>query len=218
MDEEYIMSYALIGRRRWLRTALGAAGVALLSPAAKANPAAVTPIRELCDSLLGIMRAGQSTPFGQRFATLAPAVERAFDLGAILQLSVGPSWSSLSPDQQSVLMTAFRRYTVANYVNSFDNYNGQRIDISPDTKGLPNGEQVAQTRIISSSGESHQLDYVMRQEGGGWKAVDVLADGSISRVAVQRSDFRRLVSRGGAQALIESLNQKTTDLSGGALS
>jgi phospholipid transport system substrate-binding protein len=57
----------------------------------------------------------------------------------------------------------------------------------------------------------------MRQNGKGWKAVDVLADGSISRVAVQRSDFRRLVSRGGAQALIESLNQKTADLSGGAL-
>jgi len=34
---------------------------------------------------------------------------------------------------------------------------------------------------------------------------------------VQRSDFRRLVERGGAQALIESLNQKTTDLSGGTL-
>ena len=58
----------------------------------------------------------------------------------------------------------------------------------------------------------------MRQEAGGWRAVDVLADGSISRVAVQRSDFRRLVSRGGAQALIESLNHKTNDLSGGALS
>ena len=57
----------------------------------------------------------------------------------------------------------------------------------------------------------------MRRQGSAWKAVDVLADGSISRVAVQRSDFRRLVSRGGAQALIESLNQKTNDLSGGAL-
>ena len=56
----------------------------------------------------------------------------------------------------------------------------------------------------------------MRQGGGAWKAVDVLADGSISRVAVQRSDFRRLVGRGGAQALIESLNRKTADLSGGA--
>ena len=76
---------------------------------------------------------------------------------------------------------------------------------------------MAQTKIVPASGESHELDYVMRQEGSAWKAVDVLADGSISRVAVQRSDFRRLVSRGGAQALIESLNQKTNDLSGGAL-
>ncbi len=212
------MSFALIGRRRWLCGALAAAGVAAASPRASADPTAVRPIQELCDHLLEIMRAGQSTPFAQRFATLAPAIDRTFDLAAILQLSVGPSWSSLSADQRGQLLIAFRRYTVANYVNSFDNYNGQRFEVSPDTKSLPNGEQLAQTKIISSSGDTHELDYVMRQEGNGWKAVDVLADGSISRVAVQRSDFRRLVSRGGAQALIESLNQKTSDLSGGALS
>ena len=212
------MSFASIGRRRWLRGALATIGTAVALPRAKADPAAVSPIQELCDHLLDIMRAGQATPFPQRFATLAPVIDRAFDLPAILQLSVGPSWSSLAPDQQASLLTAFRRYTVANYVNSFDNYNGQRFDVSPDTKSLPNGEQLAQTKIISSSGNSHELDYVMRRGGRAWKAVDVLADGSISRVAVQRSDFRRLVARGGAQALIESLNQKTTDLSGGALS
>jgi phospholipid transport system substrate-binding protein len=209
------MSFALIGRRRWLWAVL--AGVLVL-PRAKADPGAVEPIRELVNGLLAIMRAGHSAPFTQRFATLAPVIERTFDLPSILQLSVGPSWSTLSPDQRGVLLNAFRRYTVANYVNNFDNYNGQRFDVLPSTRDLPNGEQLAQTRIISSSGETHQLDYVMRQEHGIWKAVDVLADGSISRVAVQRSDFRRLVMRGGAQALIESLNQKTSDLSGGALS
>src|SRR5271166_1016215 len=212
------MSLGSIGRRRWLRTALAWALAAPALRRAMADPAVVGPIRELCDSLLGIMRAGRTAPFAQRFATLAPAIERAFDLTAILQLSVGPSWASLPAEQQATLLTAFRRYTIANYVNSFDNYTGQHFDVLPDTKPLPNGEQVAQTRIVSSAGETHELDYVMRQEGGAWKAVDVLADGSISRVAVQRSDFRRLVSRGGAQALIESLNQKTTDLSGGALS
>ena len=89
--------------------------------------------------------------------------------------------------------------------------------MQPDTKSLPNGEQVAQTRIISASGEAHELDYVMRQVNGGWKAVDVLADGSISRVAVQRSDFRRLVSRGGAPGADREPQPKTSDLSGGAL-
>jgi phospholipid transport system substrate-binding protein len=211
------MSLAPIGRRRCLQTALAAASAGLAVSGAKADPAAVQPIRGLCDDLISVMRAGSRTPFTQRFQMLAPAVERAFDLPAVLQLSVGPSWSSLPPDQQNTLLTAFRRYTVANYVNNFDNYTGQRFDIQPDSKSLPNGEQLVQTKIVSASGESHELDYVMRRMPGGWKAVDVLADGSISRVAVQRSDFRRLVARGGAQALIESLNQKTSDLSGGAL-
>jgi phospholipid transport system substrate-binding protein len=182
-----------------------------------AEPAAVAPIRELCSALLSIMHAGSRTAFQERFATLTPVVDRVFDLPAILRVSVGLGWSNLPADQQGRLMTAFRRYTIANYVNSFDNFTGQRFDVQPETKTLPNGEHLAQTRIISGSGESHELDYVMRQEGSAWKAVDVLADGSISRVAVQRSDFRSLLARGGAPALIESLDRKTADLSGGAL-
>jgi phospholipid transport system substrate-binding protein len=210
------MPLASIGRRRSLQVALAWTGTAVCLRYAKADPAAVGPIKELCDALLRIMKAGGATPFAQRFATLAPVIDRVFNLSAILQVSVGPVWPSLPADQHAALLTAFRRYTIANYVNSFDNFTGQHFEIVPETKSLPNGEQLAQTRIISASGESHELDYVMRQDGGTPKAVDVLADGSISRVAVQRSDFRRLVARGGAQALIDSLNQKTADLSGGA--
>jgi phospholipid transport system substrate-binding protein len=210
------MPLASIGRRLCLQGGLAWTGTALGLRWAMADPAAVAPVRGLCNALLSIMRAGPSTPFAQRFAMLAPVIDRVFDLPAILQVSVGPTWSSLPPDQQAALLAAFRRYTVASYVNNFDSFNGQHFDIQPDTKSLPNGEQLVQTRIVSSSGETHELDYVMRQVGSSWKVVDVLADGSISRVAVQRSDFRRLVARGGAQALIESLNKKTADLSGGA--
>jgi phospholipid transport system substrate-binding protein len=212
------MPFASIGRRRWCMIVLASvAGAFVAESRGIADPAAVAPVQRLCNALIGSMKAGHSTPFQQRFATLAPVVDQVFDLPAVLQVSVGPNWSSLPPDQQSTLETAFRRYTVANYVSNFDNFTGQRFEVEPDTKSLPNGEQLAQTKIISASGESHELNYVMRNVGGTWKAVDVLADGSISRVAVQRSDFRRLVARGGAQALIESLNQKTNDLSGGTL-
>jgi phospholipid transport system substrate-binding protein len=210
------MPLASIGRRCCMQAALMGMALAAAPRAVKADPAAVAPVKELCDALLGIMHAGGSAPFAQRFATLAPTIDRVFDLPTILQVSVGPNWSSVPPDQQTTLLAAFRRYTIASYVSSFDHFNGQRFDIQPDTKSLPNNEQVAQTKIVSSSGDSHELDYVMRREGGGWKVIDVLADGSISRVAVQRSDFRRLVTRGGAAALIESLDQKTKDLSGGA--
>jgi phospholipid transport system substrate-binding protein len=42
-----------------------------------------------------------------------------------------------------------------------------------------------------------------------------MADGSISRVAVQRSDFRGLLARGGAPAVAQSFTAKSADLSDG---
>jgi len=45
-----------------------------------------------------------------------------------------------------------------------------------------------------------------------------MLDSSISRVAVQRSEFYGLLREGGVTKLIATLHRKTADLSGGALS
>lgn len=117
----------------------------------------------------------------------------------------------------SRLLEAFRRYTVASYVANFDSFAGQSFTVSPDTRNFDNGRVVVQSRVVPVSGDAIELDYVMQQTTSGWKVVDVLAAGSISRVAVQRSDFRRVLSNGGGDALVASLQRKITDLSGGAL-
>ncbi len=210
------MSALHFGRRGLLVTASAAVMMGMTPPArAISEQAVVEPIQHLVNGLLQAMKAGPGTPFTQRFDMLAPVVDRTFDLQAILQELVGAPWSTLPPDQQKMLTEAFRRYTIASYVNSFDAFNGQRFEVSPDTRPVGN-EQVVQTRIIPPKGDTHELDYVMREGGKGWRAVDVLADGSISRVAVQRSDFRRLLARGGAQALADSLRAKSMDLSDGS--
>ena len=197
---------------------IGGAAVLLgrATPAGAADDQAIiAPVQTLVDSLLQAMKAGPGVPFRQRYKLLAPVIEQTFDLQAVLEDSIGPTWTTLPPNQQSMLTEAFRRYTIATYVNSFDMYQGQRFEILPETRPVGN-EQVVQTRIIPRQGASHELDYVMRQIGSGWRAVDVLADGSISRVAVQRSDFRRLLTRGGPQALADSLRSKSANLSDGA--
>ena len=193
---------------------LGMVLFAALPARAMDAAAVVAPIQQLVAGLLDIMKAGPGTPFSRRFDILAPIIDRTFDLPAILEESVGPTWPTLPPEQQQMLTDAFRRYTVATYVNSFDDYNGQRFEVSPETRAV-GAEQIVQTRIIPKAGDSHELDYVMRQRPSGWRAVDVLADGSISRVAVQRSDFRRLLKQGGPQALADSLRSKSADLSDG---
>ncbi len=178
---------------------------------ARADSAALAPIQQLIEGLLRVMRAGRATPFSQRFDILAPVIDDTFDLMTILKTSVGPTWNTLPHDQQALLLTAFRRYTVASYVSGFDSGN-ERFVVDPETRIVGN-EQVVRTRIIPASGDEHELDHVMREGPAGWRVVDVLADGSISRVAVQRSDFRQLMRQGGAPALARSLDSKSADLS-----
>jgi phospholipid transport system substrate-binding protein len=209
-----------LSRRSLLGMAMMAAVAPMLTPrayAAGAPAEAVTTINTFNAALQSAMKAGKTTPFDRRFATLGPAVDQAFDLPSVLATSVGPRWATLPPDQQSRLLDAFRRYTVASYVANFDTYNGQVFTISPDTRSTGPTEVVVQTHIQPASGEPTDLGYVMRQTPAGWKIVDVLASGSISRVAVQRSDFRGVLARGGGDALVASLQRKTSDLSGGAL-
>jgi phospholipid transport system substrate-binding protein len=206
-------------RRRSLLGMVMIAGVPLsrrvLADTTSADPAAT--IQRFNAALLAAMQAGERTDFSHRFQALAPAIDQAFDLPAVLSVSVGLGWASLSPDQQGRLLGAFRRYTVASYVANFNSYSGQSFTVSPDKRSLDAERVVVKSRISSVSGDSNELDYVMKQTSSGWKIVDVLAAGSISRVAVQRSDFRHLLSNGGGDALLASLQRKTNDLSGGAL-
>ncbi len=102
-------------------------------------------------------------------------------------------------------------------MSNFNSYNGQSFQILPSTRSVANGDVVVQTRMLRKDDSPLKLDYVMRQGPAGWQVVDVLTDGSISRVAVQRSDFRRLLAGGGVPALTSGLQRKVADLSGGML-
>ena len=202
-----------IVRRSLLRFASAFAATSPWTAHAAADPAVMAPVRALIAALLTIMKQGSAVPFTRRMETLAPVVDQSFDLGAILRKSVGTAtWDALPPDRQADVRDAFRGYTIASYVRSFDAFNGQRFEVLPDTRAVGTGAQIVQTRIVPTGGDTHALDYVMRAAGGGWRIVDVLADGSVSRVAVQRSDFRRLVAQGGVAALVASLRQKAGDL------
>jgi phospholipid transport system substrate-binding protein len=174
------------------------------------------PVEQLHTGLVSIMKAGKTATFRQRYEAIAPVIGRTFDLDAILRQVVGPRWVSLPADQQIALADAFRRYTIASYVANFDTYSGQRFDIAPVVKAVGN-DRVVETRIASPGDRGHGLDYVMHQESGGWKVVDVLAEGAISRVASQRSEMRSLLADGGGAGLLVNLRQKTAELSGGIL-
>jgi phospholipid transport system substrate-binding protein len=201
-------------RRAFLLTA--AATMAVVRPVWAQSDTLDQPLRELYTALEGAMRTGHSAPFPQRFDALAPVVDQVFDLETVLKVSVGLRWDAMDPGVRTRLLKAFRRFTVATYVANFDKYDGERFQILPGTRDSGT-DRIVGTEIVSGTGERMRLDYVMRDDNGTWRAVDVLLEGSISRVAVQRSDFRKILANGDADALIASLRRKIADLSDGAL-
>ncbi len=200
------------------RATLAAAVATFAATAARAaDPAAAAPIEALNQAILAAMRAGAATPFLQRFNAFAPVVDRAFDLPGVLAASVGPRFAALPADQQTALLDAFRKFTVASYVSNFDSFGGERLEVVPDQRAVGQ-DIVVGTRIVPARGEPVTIDYVMRRGPQGWRAIDVLLNGSISQNAVKRSDFRSLVTASTAQPLIDSLRRKAAELSGGAVS
>lgn len=205
-----------VSRRAILAMSLPFAMAAGGARAQSASGSAPDTISRFYVSLLEIMKMGKHSPFQQRYQTLAPAVDQAFDLTGILRVSVGSYWSSLPADQQQTLLNVFRAFTVANYVANFHSYKGRVATVSPTTRAV-GAQQVVTSAITRPGHDPLRIDYVMRDEAGGWKVVDVLLDGTISRVAVQRSDFASLVSQGNASRLIAMLKSKVQNLSDGAI-
>ena len=163
-------------------------------------------VQSFYGTLLGTMRDGRALGQSGRYARLAPAVDRTFDLPAMARLATGPSWATLTPAQQQQLIEAFGHYVSATYADRFDSYSGEQLQVTGEQ---PYGsDAIVQTRIVKSNGEATMLNYLVRQNRGSWQISDVYLDGTISQLAVQRSEFSSVLRREGVDGLVMALNRK----------
>ncbi|GAO40247.1 hypothetical protein SCH01S_45_00900 [Sphingomonas changbaiensis NBRC 104936] len=189
-----------------MRILIASLSVALLAPAASAqtsDPAQAT-VKALDDGLLGIMKAGKSAGVAGRAARIAPVIDRSFDLPLMTRLTVGSAWTKFSAAEQSALVAAFRRLTIAQYAKNFDGYSGETFTIAPqvDARG---GDRLVRTTLNSSGSAPVPIAYRLRQTNG-WRIIDVFYKNSISQLATRRSDFAGVLASGGAKALTAHLN------------
>ena len=164
-------------------------------------------VRGFYGVLLSNMKEGRILGESGRYVRLAPVVDRTFDIPFMTRLAVGPHWETLNPAQQQQLLEAFAHYVAATYADQFDAYSGEQLQV---TGTRPYGADVmVQTKIVKSNGEATKLDYRMRQNQGSWQISDVYLDGTISQLAVHRSEFHSILQREGVDGLVMALNRKT---------
>lgn len=162
----------------------------------------------LYDALRTAQTTGKTAQ--QRATMIAPAVDKTFDLQAILRRSVGVRYNTLSPADQTRLLGSFRQFTIARYASSFKPQAPAVFKILPGTRANPTGGQIVDTTIGGSDGsDTTPIDYVMSNGPTGWRITDILLNAHISQVAAQRADFGGALSQGGASGLANDLDTKT---------
>ncbi len=185
----------------------GGLGLSMLSYPVRAAPeSSGDTVLGLYDALLSTMKNGRVLGQSGRFTQLEPVIRRTFDIPAMARLSVGPSWASLSEAQRQQVTESFGRYISAIYADRFDNYAGQKLQVTgeqPAAAGI-----MVKSQIIKANGEPVKVDYMMRRNGEGWLISDIYLDGAISEVAIRRSEFAAILKKEGIDGLIAALNRK----------
>ena len=198
----------------WKAAALAAGiGLAMLSsPCHAATATGGDTVQGLYDALLGTMKNGRTLGQSGRFTQLEPVIRRSFDIPAMARLSVGPTWANLSEAQRGQLIESFGRYISAIYADRFDNYAGQKLQVTgeqPSADGV-----MVKSQIVKANGEPVKVDYMMRHSGDSWLISDIYLDGAISEVATRRSEFGAILKNDGVDGLIAALNRKADLLTG----
>jgi len=178
----------------------------------KAAEAPRDTIVRFYDVLQDVMKNGKQLGFQGREEKLAPVIDSVFNMPEMTRLTLGAAGKSLAPEQVTALTDAFRRYTVASYADNFDDFNGEKFAVG-ETRPAPNGALVVLSKLTPSGGApAVSLDYVMRENDGRWGIVDILMDGSVSQVAMRRSEFVSLLRREGFDTLLKTIEGKTKAL------
>ncbi len=187
--------------------ALGLA-VLIQAPAlgGSSDPAA-SSIASFYGSLLDTMKQAKQLGVKGRFQKLSPVLAKTYDLASMSRIAVGPSWSTLSPQQQAAIVNAFTRMTIATYASRFDGFSGEQFQVL-ETSDRPNGDKIVKTQIVKSDGGAVPLNYLMRKSGSDWKIVDIYLDGTISELANRRAEFGAILKSAGPDALVSSLTKQ----------
>jgi phospholipid transport system substrate-binding protein len=182
--------------------------VALPASRSFAGPAADPAARQIevfYAKLIDVMRRGKDLGLQGRYKELTPVVEASFDLPGMTRLSVGPAWNMISEMDQKAIVTAFERMTIANYAKNFATYGGEQFIVDPMVK-MRSEDKIVETKLVGSDKSTTPFNYRMHRVGNAWKVMDVYLNGTVSQLALKRSDFSSTVASSGATGLVKKLN------------
>jgi phospholipid transport system substrate-binding protein len=183
--------------------------ILLASPAAlrAESEEARQVVERLHGTLLDVMRRADELGYGGRRRVLAPVIQSSFDTPFMARLALGRGWRDLDAAEQERWLAVFQELSLATYAARFDKFSGERFE-TRDVEPAAHDTVLVKTELVRPEDEPVALHYRLRQEGGSWRIIDIYLNGTVSEVALRRSEYTAVVKRDGFDALVSEVEEK----------
>ncbi len=192
-----------------LRFSFRFAAVAMTAVAAlHAQAPAVDEVTMLHNGIDEVMAVAYDTKATTPLVERArPVLAKYFNFESITRRAIGPGWRQFNPEQKTRTVSLFSELVMRTYANRFEpgerpgiTY-GKSVVIDPTR---PTMREVPTT--IDYAGKKYAVTYRVEQSGSSWQIYDVNIEG-VSMIANWRAQLDPIFQRGGAAAVIESLEK-----------
>lgn len=152
--------------------------------------------------------------FSGRYAKIEPAIQQTFDLEFMASKVIGRGWKKLTPEQKALWLETFTRLTASNYAGRFVGEKGPKFETLGEEDGS-HDTKVVRTKLINPDQDDVELSYRLRETPNGWRVIDCYLDGTVSEIALRRSEYGSVLKREGFDTLVQAVNSKSDQLAKG---
>jgi len=172
---------------------------------------AAPPVEKLHANLLEIMRSADELGYAGRFEHISPVVSETFDLPFMAAKSMGRHWKKLPESDQERWLVLFTRHISANYAGQFTGFTGETFETVGEEEAIRD-TRVVRTRLTRPGEEDVQLNYRLREVDGQWRIIDIYLNGTVSELALRRSEYSSVLKREGFEKLLSTIDEKVKEL------
>ena len=187
---------------------------AFAAPAADRLIATDTPEATISTLQHGLQALSQQTPHAtvdERYKALEPLIVATHDLPYIAEFALRRQWPQIAEADRARFIAAFQRLSVMTYAARFVNVGPNTFrPIAPGAAAEAGRAQV--TTAVARAGQPDvSFEYLLQQGSGGWRIVNIVADG-VSDLALKRAEYQRVLASGTLDTLIQELEAQTERL------
>jgi phospholipid transport system substrate-binding protein len=164
-----------------------------------------TTLRSSVDEVLSIAYSGRGTETLP--VRVRPALEKCFAFDLVTRQTMGPGWRQFSASDQKRATELFGELLVRTYSARVVGTQRPKVTYGTPVSLAPDRCEIPSRVTFPSGNEPIAVVYRMARLPAGWRIYDVLTEG-ISFVANYRAQFEEIIQKGGAPAVIRTLEEK----------